>query len=167
MTSGLPHKNAQGVLDSYVEYFKNSKDPLGLVVIGIEDTSKYGVSDEISEYIKCYKFLKDNKEMYRVINNSKMFLFLSLVEGFGLPPIEAMQLDVPVICSSFSSLPEVVGDAAILVDPTNANGVSVAIGKMQSDLNLQNSLVEKGKKNTDRFSWNTRAKLYWESILRG
>ena len=166
MTSGLPHKNAKGVLAGYEEYFKNCNKPLDLVVIGIEDASKYGISDEVVKHIKCHKFLKDNHEMYRVINNSKMFLFLSLVEGFGLPPIEAMQLGVPVICSNLSSLPEVVGDAAILVDPVDKTAVANAIMRLQGDTKLQNSLIEKGKRNIERFSWNTRAELYWKEILR-
>lgn len=166
ITSSLPHKNANGLLKSYVRYYKESEDPLDLVVIGIDSVSSYDVPKEIGKHIVCYKYIKDNFEMYRIISNSKIFIFLSLIEGFGLPPIEAMQLNVPVICSNRSSLPEVVGDAAILVDPTDDNAVSKAIIRLQRDKKLREDMIQKGKNNIVRFSWGTRAKLYWEAILR-
>lgn len=165
ITSNLPHKNAKGLLAGYAEYYQFSTDPLDLVVIGIEDTSCYEIPDEIRNHIICYKFIKNNRELYRIIGNSKIFLFLSLVEGFGLPPIEAMQLKVPVICSNTSSLPEVVGKAAILVDPKQPKDIADAINRLQHDENLQEVLVSEGQKNIERFSWESRAKRYWEVLL--
>lgn len=166
VTSGLPHKNARGILESYKKYCEVASDPIDLVVIGIADTSACELPDVVKEKITCHKFIKSNQDMYRIINNSTVFLFLSLVEGFGLPPIEAMQLRVPVICSNVSSLPEVVGDAAVLVDPMCPEAVAEKLDSLIRDGQQQVELTEKGVQNVKRFSWETRAKLYWEELLR-
>lgn len=137
-----------------------------LVMIGLDNVDNYDINTEVKKHIKRYKFIKDNKDMYRIINNSEMFLFLSLIEGFGLPPIEAMQLDVPVIYSNMSSLPEVVGDSAILVNPTDDKEVASAIKALHEDLELKKKLIENGRANIKRFSQDTRAKLYWEAIMK-
>lgn len=142
ITSNLPHKNAKGLLAGYAEYYQSTTDPLDLVVIGIEDTSCYEIPDIIRNHIICYKFIKNNKELYRIIGNCKIFLCLSLVEGFGLPPVDAMQLKIPVICSNTSSLPEFVGKAAILVDPKQPKDIADAINRLQDDENLQKTIGE-------------------------
>lgn len=165
MTSELPHKNAVGILKSYEEYRKLSSSPIDLHVIGIDENYKADINKETKRHIHFHKFIKNNDDMYRLISNAEMFLFLSLIEGFGLPPIEAMQLDVPVICSNTSSLPEVVGDAAILVDPKDYRQVGEKIFMLQDDADLKHELVKKGKENVKRFSGYERAKLYWGSIL--
>lgn len=124
ITSGLPHKNAKGILRSYERYCEISKAPLDLVVIGIGDLSCYGLPEDVKARITYWKFIKDNEEMHRIIANSVLLLFLPLIEGFGYPPIEAMQLKTPVICSNIDSLSEVVDDAAILVDPKDPREVA-------------------------------------------
>ena len=166
VTSDLPHKNARGILESYKKYCEISENPIDLVVIGIADTSACELPEAVREKITCHKFIKSNQDMYRIIHNSTVFLFLSLVEGFGLPPIEAMQLKVPVVCSNVSSLPEVVGDAAVLVDPISAENVATKLKDLLGNKTKQAELVVKGTENIKRFSWETRAKLYWKALLQ-
>jgi glycosyltransferase involved in cell wall biosynthesis len=88
----------------------------------------------------------------------------SIYEGFGLPPLEAMACGTPVIVSNVSSLPEVVADAGILVDPYDAEELSVAMWRLLSDAELRASLIEKGYKRAGFFSWDKAAqetlKLY-------
>lgn len=165
ITSDLPHKNAIGIFESYKQYCAKTDKPLNLIVIGIPDSSICDMPEEIRARITCYKFIKENKDMYRIIRNSRVFLFLSLIEGFGLPPIEAMQLDVPVICSNTSSLPEVVGDAAILVNPNDYVEIANNICRVLNDITLRDRLMKNGRKNIERFTGNSRAKKYWEIIL--
>lgn len=165
ITSGLPHKNAIGVLESYKRYWLMAENPLPLVVIGIEDTGICDLPNEVKNDIQCIKFIKDEQELYGIVRNSTLFLFLSLIEGFGLPPLEAMQLGVPVICSGQSSLPEVTGDAAVLVDPKDAESVANEIRDLASSCKKREELIEKGKRNIERFSEQSRAKLYWKAIL--
>jgi glycosyltransferase involved in cell wall biosynthesis len=92
-------------------------------------------------------------------------LFLSLAEGFGFPPLEAMQLGTPVICSSRTSLPEVVGDAGILVDPEDVRAVAEAILTLQGDDQKCRDLVQRGYENVKRFTWDSRTRAYWKALF--
>ncbi len=164
ITSGLPHKNATGILKAYEEYAKRSEKPLRLKIIGIEDCKEYPLDSGIRKQIDFYRFIKEDKDLHLLIKNAKVFLFLSLVEGFGFPPIEAMQLGVPVICSTYSSLPEVVGDAAVLVDPLNPVEVAEAIMDIEKNPEKVGELIKKGSENILRFNWDVMAKEYWRVI---
>ncbi len=165
MTSGLPHKNAKGIIDSYAEYCEMAENPINLVVIGLNGTSEFDIPEDVRSRITCHKFIKSNDEMYRVMGGSEVFLFLSLVEGFGLPPIEAMQLGVPVICSNASSLPEVCGDAAIMVDPRNSKEVAVELCRLLDSYDEKRKLKNKGFENIKRFSWDDIVKLYFDELI--
>lgn len=165
ITSSLPHKNAKGIFASYQRYCEITDSPMNMLVIGVDDSYKNNLPSEVSAKVTCHKFIKENRDLHKIIKKSSMFLFLSLVEGFGFPPIEAMQMDVPVICSNRSSLPEVVGDAAVLVDPENYDEVATAIKRLSEDEVLRNDLINKGKLNITRFDWNNIAEQYWDSLL--
>ena len=164
ITSALPHKNAAGIIRAYERYYETVSDPLDIIVIGIEDTGDVKISDKALSHVKCIKYLEDNADLYRLISGAKLMLFLSLIEGFGFPPLEAMQMGTPVICSNTSSLPEVVGDAALLVDPEDADFAANAMKELIDDENLQKTLVQKGYENIKRFSQETRAELYWKAV---
>jgi glycosyltransferase involved in cell wall biosynthesis len=82
----------------------------------------------------------------------------SFYEGFGLPPLEAMACGTPVITSQVSSLPEVVGDAATLVNPEDVDGLTVAMWRVLSDENLRRAMRAKGLKRAQTFSWERAAR---------
>lgn len=167
MTSGLPHKNAKGVLKAYETYYKKAENPLELVVIGVGDTSFYAEMDaEVSAHVTCHKFFEKFDEMCRVAAGAKAYLFLSYVEGFGFPPLEAMQLGVPVVCSDRSSLPEVVADAGLLVEPDDLDKVAQALIQVTTNEELRQELIGKGYENIKRFSWDSRTELYWKELFR-
>lgn len=165
MTSGLPHKNAKGIIESYSKYYAIADDPIELIVIGLKDTDGYDIPDEVKKHITCYKYIKSTEEMYKVIGGAEVFLFLSLVEGFGLPPIEAMTLGVPVICSNTSSLPEVCGDAALLVDPNDHEVIAQRLLYLVKTDSKKEELKKRGFLNTKRFDWSLISKKYWEQLL--
>ena len=166
VTSKLPHKNAKGIIEAYEVYFKQCEHPLQLRIIGIGDVEQYALEPQAKENIKCYQYIESNEEMHRMIAEAKIFLFLSLIEGFGFPPIEAMQLGTPVVCSKMSSLPEVVGDAAMLVDPCKPDEVADALVKLQNDANKQQELIVKGYHNVERFSWDKTANKYADIVMK-
>lgn len=166
VTSKLPHKNATGIIRAYEEYCKNTGDALDLYIIGIPDVDEYHLEEKVRERIHCYKYIESDVEMHRMIAEARIFLFLSIIEGFGFPPIEAMQLGTPVICSIFSSLPEVVGDAAILVAPDNPAQVAIAIIRLQNNQEKMDELVKKGYQNIERFSWNITAEKYANLVMK-
>lgn len=167
MTSGLPHKNAAGVLKTYEAYYKTAANPLELVVFGIGDTSAWeGMDREAAAHVRCYKFFEKFEDMCRMAAGAEAYLFLSYVEGFGFPPLEAMQLGVPVVCSDRSSLPEVVGDAGLLVSPDDYEGAARALVRVTAEEGLREELIRRGYENIRRFSWESRTELYWKELFR-
>ncbi len=89
-------------------------------------------------------------EVYR---QSLMLVFPSLYEGFGIPPLEAMSCDCPVVCSHVSSIPEVVGDAGLYFDPRSPDALRSAIERVLNDTDLRRELVESGRRRVGLFSW--------------
>ncbi len=98
-----------------------------------------------------------DEELPFIYDRAKVFLYLSLFEGFGLPPLEAMACGVPVITSNTTSLPEVVGDAGITVSPTDVNAVVTALTRVLSDDLLAKKMQESGRNRARLFSWETSA----------
>lgn len=94
----------------------------------------------------------DNAKLNELYNNAFCFVYPSLYEGFGIPVIEAMRAGCPVIAASTSSIPEVAGDAAILLDEVTPNSISQAISRMTS-VQLRSDLIERGYTNASRFNW--------------
>jgi glycosyltransferase involved in cell wall biosynthesis len=99
-----------------------------------------------------------------------MLLYCSFYEWFGLPPLEAMQADTPVIASNVSSIPEVVGDAALLIDPHKIGQISEAIIRLDNDQELRRTLVEKGRERYQSFRWEDTAsqtrEVFGETVER-
>ncbi|PJF39007.1 MAG: glycosyltransferase family 1 protein, partial [Phototrophicales bacterium] len=94
-------------------------------------------------------------------NGADVFGFPSLYEGFGLPPLEAMACGTPVVVSNVSSLPEVVGEAALAIAPTDAEGFAEALQRLLKDEHLRQTLIEKGLAHAKQFTW----KIATEKIL--
>lgn len=111
------------------------------------------------------------KDLCCLYNGAEIFVFPSLYEGFGLPPLEAMSCGTPVICSNVSSLPEVVGnDAAILIDPMDLNGWTESMSKVLNDSSLRSKMIDKGLEQAKLFSWKKTAKetlKIYEEVFRG
>ena len=101
----------------------------------------------------------DDIDLAPIYSGADLFLYPSLYEGFGLPPLEAMQCGTPVITSNTSSLPEVVGDAGIMVDPTSVDAIAGAISQMLDDPDLRHELSEKGLLRAASFSWRKTAEI--------
>jgi glycosyltransferase involved in cell wall biosynthesis len=93
-----------------------------------------------------------------LLGQALFFAFPSLFEGFGLPVLEAQQKGVPVMCAHNSALPEVAGDAAILVDPTDMDAIADAMLRLSQDEALRQQLIAKGYENVKRFSWEKAAR---------
>jgi glycosyltransferase involved in cell wall biosynthesis len=93
-------------------------------------------------------------------------VYVSSFEGFGVPIIEAFQAQIPVITSNVTSMPEVAGDAAILVNPSDSREISSAMLRLSGDGSFRNGLIEKGVKRADYFTWERSSELLWTSVER-
>ncbi len=130
-----------------------------LTIIGhLRDHQKQLLEQKNTDYRNLHNLLYEEViEQYR---KADMVSFVSLYEGFGLPIIEAQTVGRPVITSNVTSMPEVAGDSALLVDPENVAEIRQAVTKLLEDKKLRNDLVQKGFNNVKRFSPETIAQKY-------
>ena len=90
--------------------------------------------------------------------------FVPYFEGFGIPLVEAMQSEIPIITSNVTSLPEIAEDAALFVNPYEVNEIKNAMLKLRNSPELQKQLIENGIKRKNNFSWDKSADLLWKSV---
>lgn len=156
-----PRKNLPGLLQAYRKLLDGYKCSQELVLAG----SRGWLSEEVYETVEALnlsdhvRFLGrvPSQQLLYLYNAARVLVHPSFYEGFGLPPLEAMTCGTPTIVSNVSALPEVVGDAAILIDPHDIDGLTVAMWHVLTDENLRASLSTKGLKRAQIFSWKHAA----------
>src|SRR5262245_13362783 len=154
-----PHKNLERLIQAFDRVRRRGLSHLKLVVIG-DEISKYAAlrravhQHQLHKYVRFLGFLPEATlaVMYRLAG---VFVFPSLYEGFGLPPLEAMASGTPVVASNVSSLPEVAGDAAVLVDPYDPAAIADGIYRVLTDETLRRALRQRGLARASEFSWET------------
>ena len=153
-----PHKNLERLIRAFALVREQREhDDLQLLLIG-DDVSRYGAlrraveKTGLRQDVRFFGFVPPSTlaALYRM---ASVFAFPSLYEGFGLPPLEAMSCGTPVVTSRISSLPEVVGDAAVLVDPYSVEDIALGISRLLDDHDLRRQLVDKGLARARSFSW--------------
>lgn len=156
------YKNVGKLLEAFSLVQKNIK-PLYLVMPGKSSPQRHKALENkieslgIKNNVAMPGFVPE-EDLVKVYNLAKVFVFPSIYEGFGLPPLEAMSCGIPVISSSAASLPEVTADAALLVNPDNAEDIASALKKVLEDEGLRKELSEKGLKRAEEFSWEKTAR---------
>ena len=157
-----PRKNIPNLIRAFHELKKWKNIEQKLVIVGM----KYFRYEEIFQCVNNLGLqneviltgrVEDN-ELPLFYNGASLFVYPTIAEGFGIPPLEAMACGTPVISSNTSSLPEVVGDAGILLDPYNIKDLAGAIYKVLSDKNLHEKMKSEGLKRAKVFSWKETAK---------
>jgi glycosyltransferase involved in cell wall biosynthesis len=169
-----PHKNVERLIEAFGLVRKHGLGHLKLVLIG-DEISEYAAlrravhSHQLHKYVRFLGYLPEETlaVMYRLAG---VFVFPSLYEGFGLPPLEAMASGTPVVTSNVSSLPEVAGDAAVLVDPYDPQSIAGGIERVLGDASLRQELRAKGLARAKQFSWETsvrRVREIYQQAARG
>jgi glycosyltransferase involved in cell wall biosynthesis len=156
-----PHKNISGLINSFARIKEEFKDFKLVIISRGFDLESILVEDKIKKDIFVIDEASDDDLVY-YYNCAFMFVLPSFYEGFGLPVIEAMACGCPVITSDVSSLPEVGGDAALYINPYDANSLRDGIKRLISDSNLRNDLIKKGIDRAKLFSWKDTAGMYLE-----
>jgi glycosyltransferase involved in cell wall biosynthesis len=168
-----PHKNLDRLIEAYALLRRQGVVHAKLLIIG-DEVSKYPNlrrlvhRHQLHPYVRFFGFVPD--EMLAILYRlATVFVFPSLYEGFGLPPLEAMAARTPVITSNVSSLPEVVGDAAVLIDPLDAGSIAGAMARVIGDSALRDDLIRRGHERVKAFSWQrslTRARDDYQEPAR-
>lgn len=158
-----PRKNIERLIEAFAKIVAEKKHTeLQLVIVGkkgwlfepiLAAPEKYGVSDKV----KFLDYVPDSA-LPALYQNALCYVLPSLYEGFGLPVLEAMKYDCPVITSNISSLPEAGGDAALYIDPTDVSNISETIKKVIENDKLQKEMIAKGRNQVAKFSWEKAAK---------
>lgn len=160
---GVPsvRKNTPALLRCFSKIVKKEDNQLLLVLVGKMSSVSEEISKMINEFeprenLRILNYV-DESELAVLYSGAKAFVFPSLYEGFGLPLLEAMACGAPVLSSNISSIPEVTGDAALLVDPYNEEDVVAGMTKLLNDEGLRLRLKDKGFARAKVFSWRKMA----------
>ena len=157
-----PHKNIVRIIEAFcalkAELHKEGEFPdLKLIIIGDElskhpDLRRAVIKSRVQNDVRFLGFVPIG--VLRIFYDlAKIFVFPSLYEGFGLPPLEAMAHGTPVVTSNTSSIPEVVGNAAVMVNPENVFEIQRALYRVLLDQNLREKLKARGVEQAQKFSW--------------
>lgn len=156
-----PRKNVLRIVKAYSQLLKKEKKCPQLVLAGkkgwLYDDIFALVMEEKMEDRVVFTGYVETDEVPVLMAGAYAFLFPSLYEGFGLPVLEAMACGTPVITSSVSSLPEVAGDAAILVNPENENEIAMGMERVLEEEGLRDEMIIAGLKQCQRFTWQHSA----------
>lgn len=170
-----PRKNLAGLFRAFATARSASRLDHDLVLVGgmgwgVGETMRLPEALGIRVRVRVLGYVPE-RDLPGIYAAAQMLVYPSLNEGFGLPPLEAMAVGVPVITSDRSSLPEVVGDAAVQVDPTSDEAIAEAMVRLAHDADLRARLSEAGRRRAQQFTWAATARrtlqVYERALARG
>lgn len=163
-------KNLANILRAFEQYKAQTGADTQFVVVG----ARAGKQDELDEVLRSMTFAQDVRflgrlsaeELSQVMASSLALVYATLFEGFGIPIVEAFNAETAVITSNVTSMPEVAGDAALLVDPTSVEQIADAMTCLATDENLRQELIAKGREQRKLFSWDQTAERLWDCVMK-
>ena len=171
--SSDPRKNITTLVNAYALLPASLQAEYHLVIVWTAPVLATSISKiiqdlGISQYVH-FLFQVPNEDLVILYNEASLFVFPSLYEGFGLPVLEAMACGTPVVAANTSSIPEIAGDAALLVEATDPEAISKAMAQVLSDDQLASEMVQKGLERNANFSWEKCARetlmVYKQTLL--
>lgn len=164
-----PRKNITGLIKAYNQLREKAYN-YNLVLAGSLGWKKDKIISawKESKYKEDIKFLHyvNQQEKSILYSQAKVFVYPSYYEGFGFPPLEAMSYNLPVVCSNVSSLPEIVSQAAIMVNPYSFDSISRGIREILDDRKIEKYLINQGQQQIKKFSWSKTAQKYIDLFLQ-
>jgi len=165
-----PRKNLVNLFKAFDQFKSQTSSNIQLLIVG----KKMWWTKEIETAFNQLQHKEsiiftgrvNNEDLYSITASAHTLTYVPFFEGFGIPLVEAMSCGIPVITSNITSMPEVVDEAALLVDPFSIDDISNAMIQVATNENLRKELSEKSIEQAKKFSWNNTANLLWESILK-
>ena len=164
-----PRKNITRLIKAFDLFKKESGLNHSLLLVGRMAWNTYDIENTFNnaEFKSFIHFLPHvSEELERIVAASVAMLYVSLHEGFGLPILEAMHAEVPVITSNCTSMPEVVGEAGVLVDPKSELEIKNAMIKIATDSDLRDSLNSKARIQRIKFSWDRSSEIIYKELRK-
>lgn len=162
-------KNVIRLLQAF-DAFSNSNNNYNLVIAGnlrwASDEIKNVHQNMMHQNKVVFTNRISDKQLHQLLASAKALVYPSLFEGFGIPIIEAFACQVPVVAGNNSAMPEIAGNAALLIDATDANAITNAMLQIATDNLLCNYLIEAGNHQIQKFNWDMSAQAMWQSILK-
>ena len=163
-----PRKNITNLLKAFQLFKDEIRGDFKLVLVG----EKFFLTKPMEEQLEKMKNSDDviftgrlsPEQLNNVLGAAWAMTFVPYFEGFGIPIVEAMKCDIPVVASTVTSLPEIAGDAAIFTSPESPGSIRDGMIRIVRETGLREELIEKGRKRRELFSWNHTAEKLWQSI---
>ncbi len=161
-----PRKNLERLIDAYAQFAKKVENPAKLVLAGGKGWLYDGIFQKVqelglSEQVLFTQYIAD-EDLCALMSGALAFVFPSIYEGFGMPPLEAMACGTPVLVSDAASLPEVTGDSAVIVKADSTDSIAEGLYKLYTDEALRRRLSAEGLARAKEFSWERSAQLLYE-----
>lgn len=165
-----PRKNVARLIQAFDQYKTARPSPVKLLIGGRMAWQTTAIEQALTNAthrvdIELLGYL-DDVQLAKILGSAIALAYPSLFEGFGIPLLEAMHAEVPILTSNTSSLPEVAGEAAILVDPMDVNAISRGMQALYESPTTRKALVAKGNIQRQKFSWKKAASIVWDNILQ-
>ncbi|RFC53542.1 glycosyltransferase family 4 protein [Brumimicrobium aurantiacum] len=160
-------KNVQRLIEAYSSLKSKGRTDHQLLIVGepMWNSQAVNVDQSLEKFVHFTGHVA-LVELANIMGSASCLAFVSYFEGFGIPLIEAMQSGVPVLAGNKTSLPEIGGDAALYCDPFSVDDIAEKLEMILTDENLRISLIEKGLRRSEDFSWDYTARDLWKAILR-
>jgi glycosyltransferase involved in cell wall biosynthesis len=165
-----PRKNIMALLKAFSKFKRLQQSSIKLMLIGKVPNS----NKQFLNKLQNYKYKNDvvliqncaDDDLANIIGSAYALVYPSLYEGFGVPPLEAMQAGIPVIASGLSSIPEICGQAAHYIDPTQIDDIYEGLKTIYINEPYKNNLVQLGFVQTQQYTWQRTCNLMWDSVLK-
>jgi glycosyltransferase involved in cell wall biosynthesis len=154
--NAYPHKNLNRLIEAF-SLFQKDHPKTQLILAGSDNVFYQRLLKKKPENVLFIKNPSD-QELKWLYSNASLYIFPSLIEGFGLPALEAMDAGLPVVASNNTALPEILGNSALYFNPTDEKEIHRTIKKAYEDKTIQKQLIGSGKKQTLKYSWSKMAK---------
>ena len=163
-----PRKNLERLVRAYGEFRRKNDSQTKLVIAG----GNYWNYEALQKAIETVPDKNEiiftgrlsEEELFQVTGAALALTYVPYFEGFGIPIVEAMACDIPVLTSNITAMPEVGGDAALYVDPFSEESISSALAMMDKEESLRGNLIAKAKIQREKFSWDKTAAALWNSM---